>query len=106
MTTWLAGRAPPASSRLCRGAIEGGNYWVVVSLLRTVLSLLSPGIFDKAYAQATAPSTYEHRYADSDPFTAETPYQGMMDQVVLSRTAAFRTVLVPRGARKPQWLVS
>jgi len=38
----------------------------------------------------------------------ETPlgtYQGMTDQVILSRTpGAFRTVLVPRGSSKPEWL--
>jgi AraC-like DNA-binding protein len=32
-------------------------------------------------------------------------YQGFTDQVVLSRTpGAFRTVLVPRGSSKPEWL--
>ena len=32
-------------------------------------------------------------------------YQGMTDQVVLSRTpGSFRTVLVPRGSSKPEWL--
>jgi hypothetical protein len=82
----------------------------VISLTRVVLWLLSLGIFDKAYAQATAGSTDEHRYAEPDLFTAETPcgtYQGMTDQVVLSRTpGSFRTVLVPRGSSKPEWLVS
>jgi hypothetical protein len=93
---------------LRRRAIEGGSYRVVVSLTRTVLWLLSMGIFDKAYAQETAGSTDEHRYVAPDLFTAETPlgtYQGMTDQVVLSRTpGAFRTVLVPRGSSKPEWL--
>ena len=93
---------------LRRRAIEGGSYRVVVSLTRTVLWLLSMGIFDKAYAQETAGSTDEHTYVAPDLFTAETPlgtYQGMTDQVVLSRTpGAFRTVLVPRGSSKPEWL--
>ena len=44
----------------------------------------------------------------TDLFTAETPlgtYQGMTDQIVLSRTpGAYRTVLVPRGSSKPEWL--
>jgi hypothetical protein len=32
-------------------------------------------------------------------------YQGMTDQVVLSRTpGAFRTVMAPRGSSKPEWL--
>jgi len=93
---------------LRRRAEQGGSYRVVVSLTRTVLWLLSLGIFDKAYAKATAGSADEHRYVDPDLFTAETPcgtYQGMTDQVVMSRTpAAFRTVLVPRGSSKPEWL--
>jgi hypothetical protein len=73
-----------------------------------VLWLLSLGIFDKAYAKATAGSTDEHTYSAPDLFTAETPlgtYQGMTDQIVLSRTpGAYRTVLVPRGSSKPEWL--
>jgi crotonobetainyl-CoA:carnitine CoA-transferase CaiB-like acyl-CoA transferase len=93
---------------LRRRSIEGGSYRVVVSLTRTVLWLLSMGIFDKAYAQETAGSTDEHTYVAPDLFTAETPlgtYQGMTDQAVLSRTpGAFRTVLVPRGSSKPEWL--
>ena len=93
---------------LRRRATEGGSYRVVVSLTRTVLWLLSLGIFDKTYAQATAGSTEEHSYLAPDLFTAETPlgtYQGMTDQVLMSRTpGAFNTVLVPRGSSKPEWL--
>jgi len=93
---------------LRRRAVEGGSYRVVVSLTRTVLWLLSMGIFDKAYAQETADSTDEHRYVAPDLFSSETPlgtYQGMTDQIILSRTpGAFRTVLVPRGSSKPEWL--
>jgi crotonobetainyl-CoA:carnitine CoA-transferase CaiB-like acyl-CoA transferase len=93
---------------LRRRAIEGGSYRVVVSLTRTVLWLLSLGIFDKAYAKATAGSTEEHSYVGLDLFTAETPlgtYQGMTDQVLMSRTpGSFNTVLVPRGSSKPEWL--
>ena len=93
---------------LRRRSIEGGSYRVVVSLTRTVLWLLSMGIFDKAYAQETAGSADEYTYVAPDLFTAETPlgtYQGFTDQVVLSRTpGAFRTVLVPRGSSKPEWL--
>ena len=41
-------------------------------------------------------------------FYAETPlgtYQGMSDQIVMSRTpGSFRTVLAPRGSSKPEWL--
>jgi hypothetical protein len=93
---------------LRRRASEGGSYRVVVSLTRTVLWLLSLGIFDKAYARATAGATAEHSYLAPDLFTAETPlgtYQGMTDQVVMSRTpGSFGTVLVPRGSSKPEWL--
>jgi crotonobetainyl-CoA:carnitine CoA-transferase CaiB-like acyl-CoA transferase len=103
---WLGTTGILAALR--RRAIEGGSYRVVVSLTRTVLWLLSLGIFDKAYAKATAGSTDEQTYIAPDLFTAETPlgtYQGMTDQVVMSRTpGAFRTVLVPRGSSKPEWL--
>jgi CoA-transferase family III len=93
---------------LRRRAIGGGSYSVVVSLTRVVLWLLSLGIFDKAYAQATAGSTDEHTYVAPDLFTAETPigsYRGITDQIVMSRTpGVFRTVLVPPGSSKPEWL--
>jgi hypothetical protein len=93
---------------LRRRAIEGGSYRVVVALTRTVLWLPSLGIFDGSYAQATAGASDEHRYVAPDLFTAETPcgtYQGMTDQVVMSLTpGSFRTVLVPRGSSRPEWL--
>ena len=93
---------------LRRRAVEGGSYRVTVSLTRTVLWLFSLGIFDKDYARATAGSSDEHANVAPDLFTAETPlgtYQGMTDQVVLSKTpGSFRTVLVPRGSSKPEWL--
>jgi len=105
---WLGTTGVLAALR--RRAIEGGSYRVVVSLTRTVLWLLSLGIFDKAYATATAGSTDEHMYIAPDLFTAETPlgtYQGMTDQVTMSRTpGAFRTVLAPRGSSKAEWLES
>ncbi|WP_461523232.1 hypothetical protein [Rhizobium leguminosarum] len=73
-----------------------------------MLWLISLGIFDKAYAQTTAGSSDEHAHVAPDLFTAATPlgtYQGMTDQVVLSRTpGSFRTVLVPRGSSKLEWL--
>jgi len=93
---------------LKRRATEGGSYRVVVSLTRTVLWLLSLGIFNKTFAQKTAGATEEHMQVAPDLFTAETPlgtYQGMTDNVVLSRTpGSFRTVLEPRGSSKPEWL--
>jgi len=94
-------------SALRRRAVEGGSYRVTVSLTRTMLWLYSLGIFDKDYARATAGSSDEHAYVAPDLFTAETPlgtYQGLAE-LTLSRTpAAFRTVLVPRGSSKPEWL--
>jgi crotonobetainyl-CoA:carnitine CoA-transferase CaiB-like acyl-CoA transferase len=93
---------------LRRRATEGGSYRVTVSLTRTVLWLMSLGIFDKAYAHQVAGSTAEHTLVAPDTFTADTPlgkYQGMTDQAVMSRTTpAFTTVLVPRGSGKPEWL--
>ena len=107
VVAWLGTTGILAALR--RRAIEGGSYRVTVSLTRTVLWLLSLGIFDKDYARETAGSSDEHAYIAPDLFTAETPlgtYQGMTDQVVLSRTpGSFRTVLVPRGSSKPEWLV-
>src|SRR5262249_8544954 len=106
VVAWLGTTGILAALR--RRAIEGGSYRVVVSLTRTVLWLLSLGIFDKAYARTTAGSTDEHTYVHPDLFAAETPlgpYQGMTDQIVRSHTpGAFRTVLAPRGSSKPEWL--
>ena len=43
-----------------------------------------------------------------DVFTAETPlgtYQGLDEQVYLPKSpGSYRTVLVPRGSSKPEWL--
>jgi crotonobetainyl-CoA:carnitine CoA-transferase CaiB-like acyl-CoA transferase len=93
---------------LRRRAVEGGSYKVVVSLTRTVLWQLSLGIFDKAYAQTTAGSSEEHTNVAPDVFTAETPlgtYQGLDEQAYLSKSpGSYRTVIVPRGSNKPEWL--
>jgi CoA-transferase family III len=92
---------------LRRRAVEGGSYRVTVSLSRTVLWLLSLGIFDKAYARATAGSSDEHADVAPDLFTAETPlgtYQGITERILSRTPAAFKTVLIPRGSSKPEWL--
>jgi crotonobetainyl-CoA:carnitine CoA-transferase CaiB-like acyl-CoA transferase len=93
---------------LRRRAAEGGSYKVVVSLTRTVLWQLSLGIFDRAYALRTAGSSEEHANVAPDLFTAETPlgtYQGLDEQVYLSKSpGSYRTVIVPRGSNKPEWL--
>jgi hypothetical protein len=97
-----------ALAALRRRAVEGGSYKVVVSLTRTVLWQLSLGVFDKAYAQSTAGSSEEHTNVAPDLFTAETPlgtYQGLDEQVYLSKSpGSYRTVIVPRGSNKPEWL--
>jgi hypothetical protein len=94
-------------SALRRRAVEGGSYRIVVSLTRVTLWLLSLGIFEKKYAHATAGSSDEHTYVAPD-LTADTPlglYQGVTEQVVMSRTpGSFRTVLIPRGSSKAEWL--
>src|ERR1700747_2722872 len=106
VVAWLGTTGILAALR--RRAIEGGSYRVVVSLKRTVLWVLSLGIFDKEYAQQTAGAPGEHTYRAPDVFTAETPlgtYQGLTDQVVMQKTpGSFRTVLAPRGSSKPEWL--
>jgi crotonobetainyl-CoA:carnitine CoA-transferase CaiB-like acyl-CoA transferase len=93
---------------LRRRAGEGGSYKVVVSLTRTVLWQLSLGIFDRAYAQTTAGSSEEHTNVAPDLFSAETPlgtYQGLDEQAYLSKSpGSYRTVIVPRGSNKPEWL--
>ena len=92
---------------LRRRAVEGGSYRVRVSLTRTLLWLYSLGIFDKDYARATAGSSDEHANIAPDLFTAETPlgtYQGITEKLLSRTPASFRTVLVPRGSSKPEWL--
>src|SRR5215472_6841617 len=92
---------------LRRRAVEGGSYRVTVSLSRTVLWLLLLGIFDKDYALATVGSSDEHADIAPDLFTAETPlgtYQGIAERLLSRTPDRFRTVLVPRGSSKPEWL--
>src|SRR5262249_52593937 len=105
----LRGRAAKRIAALRRRAVEGGSYRVTVSLSRTVLWLLSLGIFDKDYARATAGSSDEHAAVAPDLFTAETPlgtYQGITERILSRTPPAFRTVLVPRGSSKSEWLAS
>ena len=78
-------------------------------MFRAVLSsVLILAWMTPARAQATAGASDEHAYVAPDLFTAETAlgtYQGLTDQVVMSRTpGSFETVLVPRGSSKPEWL--
>jgi crotonobetainyl-CoA:carnitine CoA-transferase CaiB-like acyl-CoA transferase len=93
---------------LRRRAKEGGTYRVRVSLTRICLWLIAMGIFDKDFAKATAGRGDEHSLVDPDLFTAETPlgtYQGMTEQIGFSSLkTGYRTVLVPMGSSKPEWL--
>jgi len=93
---------------LRRRAVEGGSYKVVVSLSRVTLWLMSMGIFDKGYAQATAGSSDAHTYIDPDVFSAATPmgiYKGVTEQVEMTETPGrYKFVMEPRGAAQPEWL--
>ncbi|MCA1186309.1 MULTISPECIES: CoA transferase [unclassified Saccharopolyspora] len=106
IVSWLM--ATGVAEALARRAVDGGSYRVHVSLTRAALWILSLGVFDKEYAAATAGSDARHAYLDPETFTAETPlghYQGVTDQVRMSATPGhYRTVLVPRGSSRPEWL--
>ena len=104
--SWLS--VAGVTAALMRRATEGGSYRVHCSLTRTALWILEQGIFDKEWAHETAGSAEQHLYLDPDVFTAETPcgfYQGVTDQTHMSETPGeYRTVLVPRGSCRPEWL--
>ncbi|AQS86200.1 carnitine dehydratase [Acetobacter aceti] len=104
--SWISSVAVAAALR--RRAVEGGSYRIRISLARLSLWLLHMGIFDKSYAAAIAGTAGGHEYLDPELFQAETPcghYQGVTDQVKMSRTPGFyATPLVPRGASRPEWL--
>ncbi|MEU0465889.1 CoA transferase [Amycolatopsis sp. NPDC006131] len=106
IVSWLL--AAGIVEALTRRARDGGSYRVHVSLTRAALWILSLGVFDKAYATETAGRGEEHAYLDPETFTAETPlghYQGVTDQVHMSATPGhYRTVLVPRGSSRAEWL--
>ncbi|MGW3288589.1 CoA transferase [Streptomyces sp. NPDC001002] len=107
--SWLA--TTGALAALMRRATEGGSYRVTLNLTRVATWILSLGLFDRTHAHRTAldpnPGS-PHAYLDPDTFTADTPcghYQGVTDQVILSRTPGrFRDVLLPRGSSAPVWL--
>ncbi len=106
LVSWLA--AAGAITALERRSKEGGSYRVHVSLTRASMWLLSLGIFDKEFAILKAGATEEHEYLSPDLFTAETPlghYQGVTEQVTMSEELGkYKTVLVPRGSCRPEWL--
>ena len=104
--SWIASVAVAAA--LQRRATEGGSYRIRISLARLSIWLLHMGIFDKAYAAAIAGTAGDHEYLAPELFEADTPcghYQGVTDQVRMSRTPGFyATPLVPRGSGKAEWL--
>jgi crotonobetainyl-CoA:carnitine CoA-transferase CaiB-like acyl-CoA transferase len=103
---WLAQAGVVAALR--RRAREGGSYHVHVSLTRVALWILSLGILDRGWAQATAGSAERHRYLDPETFTADTGlgvYQGVTDQVHMSATPGrYDPVLVARGSSQRAWI--
>lgn len=104
--SWLS--SVGAIAALKRRAVEGGSYRVRFSLVRLSLWLLRMGVFDKDYARSVAGTEGDHAYLAPELFEAETPcghYQGVTDQVAMSRTPGFyRTPLAPRGSSRPEWL--
>lgn len=106
IVSWLTAAGILAALR--RRAVEGGSWTVEVSLVRAALWMLELGVFDLDYAREVAGTGAEHAYLDPETFTADTPlghYQGVTDQVRMSATPGqYRTVLVPRGSSRPEWL--
>lgn len=106
IVSWLM--AAGTIEALCRRAVHGGSYRVHVSLTRAALWILGLGVFNREYAHATAGRGTDHAYHDPELFTAETPlghYQGVTEQIRMSATpGSYRTVLVPRGSCRPEWL--
>ena len=104
--SWISSVAVAAA--LQRRAVEGGSYRIRISLARLSIWLLKMGIFDKSYAASIAGTPGDHEYLAPEMFEANTPcghYQGVTDQVQMSRTPGFyATPLVPRGSNKPEWL--
>lgn len=106
IVSWLL--ATGIIEALMRRARDGGSYRVHVSLTRAALWVLSLGTFDQEYARNTAGVGEQHLYLPPTTFSADTPlgaYQGVTDQVEMTGTPGrYRTVLVPRGSSRPEWL--
>ena len=92
----LIWRAPNSSKRFGRRAyVRGGRD---PSLITEELALLATdlvGVFEPSHAAV-----------GREPITAPFGiYQGITGKVIMSRTpGSFRSVLVPRGSSKPEWL--
>ncbi|ALL77012.1 carnitine dehydratase [Pseudonocardia sp. EC080610-09] len=106
VVSWLTAAGITAALR--RRGVEGGSWAVEVSLVRAALWMLELGVVDLGYARAVAGTGADHAYLDPETFTADTPlglYRGVTDQVRMSATPGeYRTVLVPRGSGRPEWL--
>jgi len=103
---WLA--TTGINAALARRAREGGSYRVHVILSRASMWMFTLGIFDKEFALRTAGTSPDHIYTDPETFTADTAcghYQGVTEQVYMSETPGhYKTILVPRGSCKAEWL--
>jgi hypothetical protein len=100
---WLI--AGGVAEALQRRSIEGGSCRVEASLTRTALWILSMGVFDLDYALDTAGRGPEHSYLAPELFTADTPlghYQGVTDQVQMSKPPAATTPCCYRCAATPR----
>jgi crotonobetainyl-CoA:carnitine CoA-transferase CaiB-like acyl-CoA transferase len=106
LVSWLCSIGILAA--LARRSKEGGSYRVHVSLTRASLWLLSLGIFDPKYVEATANKKENHLEIKPELFSSITPvgiYRGYTDQVHLSATPEnYSTIMVPRGSSLPIWL--
>ena len=105
LCAWLA--TAGVVTALMRRATEGGSWRVRVSLTRASIWLYSLGLFDRAFAQATAGSGGAHEHLEPELFEADTAlghYHGLTDQVRMSRTPGrYDPVLVPRGSGPAAW---
>ena len=106
LVAWLG--ATGAMAALLRRSTEGGSYRVHVSLTRAAMWIMSLGMLDPGYVEATVGSGGEHELIDPQLFTSVTPlglYQGVTENVTLSRTPHhYANVVSPRGADQPVWL--
>ncbi|MEW2521641.1 CoA transferase [Actinacidiphila alni] len=107
IAAWLATLGIVQALRL--RATQGGSWRVHVSLVRVAAWILGLGLIDPAFARDRAgrPGT-AHDYLAPEVFSATTAlghYQGVTDQVRMSRTPGhYREVLVARGSCRPEWL--
>src|SRR5262245_12652733 len=84
--------APQKSKWSCTSPVQWLAVFLIVKLRQSLFSMRG-----------------KHADVAPDLFTAETPlgtYQGITEKLLSRTPASFRTVLVPRGSSKPEWLAS